>query len=79
MQNAATLQHKEIEKDARLITVVAKGNGFPYVQVSYKYSTILEDLKRQFDLTVAVKSGVKPRATNLQEALNAQTKVSRTH
>lgn len=50
--NAMHLQHQELAKDARIINYHAKGNGYAFLQVAFRYNTILDSPSRRFDLSV---------------------------
>lgn len=54
--NSGVSQSKELKKNARIISLVANGQGFALFQVAYRYNTVLRDPVRRFDLTTKVLS-----------------------
>lgn len=64
--NAIVLQSKELEKDTRFIRVSAKGSGFAFLQVSYKYNTILNDPAKHLKLTATPVAPENPNLLSLK-------------
>lgn len=65
-ENALDLQSKELEKYARIIRITANGSGFAFLQVSYRYNTILTEPNRRFDLLVSVQQSSVPTVLHLK-------------
>lgn len=51
---AMDVQSAELKNDARIISMTAHGSGFAFFQVSYRYTTVLQDPVKRFDLTTEV-------------------------
>jgi CD109 antigen len=69
-QNAMQLQYKELAKDARIIRANAKGSGFAFLQIAYRYNTILDDPARRFELTATSVATGNPNILSLKICTN---------